>query len=313
MPGDSGQRLVMPSIRSVRAACKRLQPTIVVVVTPGPYGLLGAYEAWRNGATLICAFHTDFEQLAKMYWNPFRRFFVNLVLNTANKILCQRSRSVLINNAGLRDDVLRLGARQVDIIGTPLPTEFHNRPAVSPAHGLRRVCFAGRLAQEKNVEHIIAAARKIPELEFVIAGDGPLRERLIGMAAGSPNVRFVGWLSREALIDLMDGVDLLLLPSAFETFGSVALEAMARGRPALVSTTAGIQAWPALRPGLFTLDDPALLAEKLTELRALPGSCWEQKCCDARRVAVELNARTINHWLRLLAHYQARPRAVLSP
>ncbi len=308
MPGDPGQRLVTPRIRRIRKACDALDPDVIVVVTPGLYGLLGVWEARRRGATLIAAFHTDFEQLARMYWNPVSRFFVNLVLRAANRIICSSSASVLINNAGLRRDVLRLGARDIEVIGTPLDAEFLRRPLRPIAPSMQRVCFAGRLAPEKNVEHILAAARTLPDIEFVIAGDGPLRQHLEEEASGAHNVRFTGWLQRCELIDLIDSASLLLLPSAFETFGSVALEAMARGRPALVSVRAGIHTWPALRDGLFALDEPQHLGDALRELTALDDSEWASRSRAARRVAETLNERTMDHWQELLGRHAKASR-----
>lgn len=307
MPGDNAQRLVMPPLGRIRKACAKLRPTVVVVVTPGLFGLLGIREARRHGAALISAFHTDFEQLARLYWKPLPRFFVNLVLRRVNRIVCRASRAVFVNNAGLRADVERLGATAVEVIGTPLPGEFLSRARRAIAPRLTRVCFAGRLAPEKNVEHVIAAARVLPDIEFVIGGDGPRRARLERLAKGCSNVRFTGWLSREALIDLIDSASLLLLPSAFETFGSVALEAMARGRPALVSTRAGINAWPALQAGLFALDKPESLAAVLAELQQLPAQSWAEKSNAAHTVANELNGHTIRHWAQLLGRYQAIP------
>ena len=314
MPGDPGQRLVTPPLREIRRACDRISPDVIVVVTPGLYGLLGVWEARRRGAALLAAFHTDFEQLARMYWNPVSRFFVNIVLRSANRIVCRASRCVLINNGDLRADVDRLGAHEVEVIGTPLASAFLLRPLAPPVTGLRRVCFAGRLAPEKNVEYIIEAARELADVEFVIAGDGPLRDTLQRDGADCANVRFVGWLQRSALIDLIDSASLLLLPSAFETFGSVALEAMARGRPALVSTRAGIHAWPALREGLFAIDDPRRLASTLRELRRLGKDEWVARSRAARRVAENLNDRTLRHWQELLLrHRQALPSGTKGP
>ncbi len=154
---------------------------------------------------------------------------------------------------------------------------------------------------------MIAAARALPQLEVCIAGDGPLRQRLEDLARDCPNVRFLGWLRRDELIGLLDSSSLLLLPSSFETFGSVALEAMARGRPALVTTRAGIHAWPALRDGLFTLDAPEDLPRALGELLALSAGEWRSRSIAARQVAESLNSRTLAHWAALLArHQQAR-------
>jgi glycosyltransferase involved in cell wall biosynthesis len=306
MPGDPGQRLVTPSATSIRQRLDQLRPDVIVVVTPGLYGLLGVWEARRRRAALLSAFHTDFEQLARMYWNPVSRFFVNLVLRTANRIVCRAGRCVLINNGSLRSEVERLGASAVEVIGTPLDSEFLNRPLRPISGQLRRVCFAGRLAPEKNVEHIVAAAALLPEIDFVIAGDGPLRADLAASAARCRNVRFTGWLSREDLIDLVDEASLLLLPSAFETFGSVALESMARGRPALVSTRAGIHAWPALRDGLFALESPEHIADALRELGRLKEVEWEKRSQAARRAAEALNAQTLDHWEALLARHAAQ-------
>ena len=304
MPGDRGQRLEAPHLRAIRRRCSELKPDVVVVVTPGLYGLLGAWEARRHGATLIAAFHTDFEQLARMYWNPFARFFANLILRTANRIICSASRSVLINNVGLEDDVRHLGAKRVDLIGTPLAPEFLRRPCTTIAPRMERVCFAGRLAPEKNVEHIIDAARELPQLEFVIGGDGPLADTLRARARGLGNVRFAGWLDRGSLIDLIDGASVLLLPSAFETFGSVALEAMARGRPAVVSVTAGIHAWPELRDGLISLEDPRDLKATLEQLLGMGPEDWGARSAAARHAAEALNQRTVDHWLQLLLRYR---------
>jgi glycosyltransferase involved in cell wall biosynthesis len=300
MPGDADQRLAAPPWRSIRSACDRLRPDVVVVVTPGLYGLLGVWEARRRGALLISAFHTDFEALARMYWNPVSRFVVNMVLRTANRIVCSRAERVLINNENLATDVKRLGARSVEVIGTPLAPDFVNRAVVPISGELKRVCFAGRLAPEKNVHEILRAALALPQLEFVIGGDGPLRRQLEEQAAGHANVRFAGWLSRQALISMIDEADLLLLPSAFETFGSVALEAMARGRPAVVTTSAGISAWPQLNAGLITIPSPDSLGGALAELCGKEPAFWQARSRAAREAALALNEETLVHWLSIL-------------
>ena len=226
-------------------------------------------------------------------------------LRTVNRIVCRAGQAVFVNNAGLRDEVVALGAREVKVIGTPLPSAFIGRPTVPISPSMHRVCFAGRLAPEKNVEEIVAAARAMPDVEFVIAGDGPRRNALVSQARGCHNIRFVGWLSREQLIDLIDSSSLLLQPSSFETFGSVALEAMARGRPALVSVQSGIYAWPTLHDGLVPMESPPALLPKLRELQALSPAAWTGKSVAARDLARELNSQTIRHWAHLLDYYNA--------
>lgn len=303
MPGDPSQRLVAPNIWRIRRGFRQLQPTVVVSITPGPFGLLGLYHAKQHGACFISAFHTDFEKLAKLYWRPFNRAIANGFLRNANRLLCRQSSAVLINNSELHADVKALGASSVEVMGTPIQRAFLERPLKAPPGKVSQICFAGRLAAEKNVDQIIEAARRFPDIHFVIGGDGPLRKQLEGSATNAPNIEFPGWLSRNALLDLIDESSLLLLPSKLETFGSVALEAMARGRPALVSANAGIHDWPLLREGLFKLESTQTLGDALSEILLLPPEAWQTKAAAARQAAEELNKATIDQWVDVLHRF----------
>ena len=306
MPGDPSQRIVAPNLWRVARAYRELRPNIVVSITPGPFGLLGLYHAKRSQAPFISAFHTDFAQLAQIYWKPFSRKFASAFLNGTNRFICKRSASVLGNNSHLQADVERLGARSVEVMGTPLQPLFLEKPQQPLPERIKRICFAGRLAKEKNIDRIVEAAALLPEIEFLIGGDGPLRAELEAAAEGLGNVSFSGWLTREKLVDLIDASSLLLLPSKIETFGSVALEAMARGRPALVSSNAGIHDWSQLRDGLIAYDQERPLVEAIQEVLDLPAGTLRAKSTAARSAAETLNRQTIDQWVEVLGKY-ARP------
>ena len=303
MPGDPMQRLVTPNIFRIGRGYKALKPDIVIAITPGPFGLLGLFHAWRSGAKFVTAFHTDFEQLARIYWNAISRTFVNGYLRTANRILCKKSETVLINNSNLQKDVEELGAKGVEVMGTPLQPAFLEKPLKPAPATIKRIVFAGRLAAEKNVDRIIEAAVNFPDIEFVIGGDGPLRRKLEASAESMRNVRCTGWLTREELIDLLDTSSFLLLPSKLETFGSVALEAMSRGRPALVSANAGIHDWPLLQDGLFALMPEDTLTKAIRKLLELPAEEWQRKADICRKAAEQLNRETVLQWANVLAKY----------
>lgn len=303
MPGDPSQRLVTPNLARIAQTYKQLNPNIVVSITPGAFGLLGLWHAKNNNLPFISAFHTDFEQLARIYWNPAYRKFVNAFLNTLNRILCAQSESVLVNNSGLIDDVRTLGATRTEVMGTPLQPMFVETPLAHFPEKTKRICFAGRLAPEKNIDRIIEAARSMPDIEFLIGGHGPLRTELEASAKTLRNVTFKGWLTREALIELIDQCSLLILPSKIETFGSVALEAMARGRPALVSSNAGIHDWPQLKCGLFEYDQSTPLVDSIRKVLTLPTEALKEKSEAARKSALELNQKTILQWVDVLKRY----------
>ncbi|MFO7858058.1 MAG: glycosyltransferase, partial [Ectothiorhodospiraceae bacterium] len=251
MPGDATQELVVPNVPRIRRDLRVLQPNLIVTVTPGPFGLLGLREARRRGCGFISAYHTDFEGLSALYWGRLRAGLIQGVMDRVNRFICRRSGTVIGHSEGLRERLNALGAPRVDILGTPLDARFLAEPPAPPEH-LGRVCYAGRLAAEKNPQALIDAARRHPGIDFVIVGDGPERALMEAAASELPNLDYRGWLERESLRAVMDSADLLVLPSHMETFGSVALEAMARARPALVSAQAGITQWPGLAAGLFT-------------------------------------------------------------
>jgi glycosyltransferase involved in cell wall biosynthesis len=93
------------------------------------------------------------------------------------------------------------------------------------------VLYVGRLEDEKGVPELVDAAERLPNIHFVFAGDGRLRDQV--SARKLPNVRLTGF--RRELSELYGAADLLVHPSHSEGSSLVVLEAMAAGVPCLVS------------------------------------------------------------------------------
>lgn len=303
LPGDSTQKLITPNIFRIRREFAELQPHLVIGVTPGPFGLLGLYLARRNKIPFITAFHTHFEGLIRLYGNNILYRTAHWYLKRINMILCRRSVTVLVNNTALISTVNELGAPRVDVMGTPLSSEFLATAIKPPRGRLEQVLFAGRLAPEKNLPVILEAIKALPDIRFVIAGDGPLRSRMEKARKACPNLRLTGWLDRPRLRGEMDNADLLILPSHMETFGTVALEAMARGRPAMVAASAGIHQWPVLEDALFKLEEGTSVKQGLREIADLSPEVWQEKALAARKAAQTLNQETITDWIRLVVEH----------
>ncbi len=104
----------------------------------------------------------------------------------------------------------------------------------------------GRLSVEKKPQRSLITlatlrAEGMP-VRLVVAGDGPLRSRLVRQAAraGLP-VTFTGFLAgRAELAALLASADVALAPGPAETFGLAALEAMACGTPVVVSAESAL-------------------------------------------------------------------------
>jgi len=108
------------------------------------------------------------------------------------------------------------------------------------------VLFVGRLVYEKGAHVLINAIPKILEkvnAKFVIVGSGYMKEQLstIVRSMGMEHkVMFTGFMDEESLLKLQCCADVSVVPSLFEPFGIVALEAMAAKSPVVVSDTGGL-------------------------------------------------------------------------
>lgn len=301
LPGDRTQKLCLPNPARLARELRELNPHLIIVATPGPYGLLGAFVAQRLGCPVLVGFHTAFEQLTKLYWqSSWRGQAVYKLFQWSHQYLFRRAQSVLANSQEMLDLAHRMGARHSRLIGTPLSRDFALAPASRYQGKLDKVLFAGRLAAEKNLDAVLDAAQRLPEWQFSIAGDGPLRGHMEAAAARLPNLRVLGWLNREQLRAEVDAHHALLLPSHFESFGTIALEVMARGRLVVVSRGCGIAEWSSLCAGLSVIEPGARAVDVLHDLARLAPSQRSQQALQARGLALALHNRCIEHWQQLL-------------
>ena len=94
------------------------------------------------------------------------------------------------------------------------------------------VLFAGRLVEKKGIEIVLGVSERLPDLHFLIAGDGPLRTLL---QRSRRNVAWRRAVPPEQMPDCYQAADVLLLPSRDEGLPLVVQEALASGCPAIVS------------------------------------------------------------------------------
>ncbi len=108
------------------------------------------------------------------------------------------------------------------------------------------VLYVGRLVYEKGVQILINAVPKIlakTDAKFVIVGSGYMQEQLSNIVRSmglEHKVLFTGFVDEENLLKLQKVADVSVVPSLFEPFGIVALEAMAAKCPVVVSDTGGL-------------------------------------------------------------------------
>jgi glycogen(starch) synthase len=133
----------------------------------------------------------------------------------------------------------------------------------------RLVLLVGRLVYEKGFQLALEALpgliERLGDMRFIVAGSGTHEQQLREQARElglDEHGTFLGWIGDDVLHSLYRIADLTVVPSIYEPFGLVALEAMASGCPCLVADTGGLrEVVPNEDVGLrFRSRDPASLA-----------------------------------------------------
>jgi glycosyltransferase involved in cell wall biosynthesis len=122
-----------------------------------------------------------------------------------------------------------------DLVPTGVDTKFFIPAWDRSANPRPRVLFAGSLRPFKQPQLLVDAAARLPQADFVIAGDGPMAEELRARVQreGLCNVVLAGLLGAESLRQQYQRADVFLFPSAWEGSPKVILEAAACGLPVI--------------------------------------------------------------------------------
>jgi glycosyltransferase involved in cell wall biosynthesis len=132
------------------------------------------------------------------------------------------------------------------------------------------VLYFGRLSVEKGLDSLLDAAQRLPDVPFVLCGDGPHREALEVdiKGRGLKNVEFTGYANKPLLERIVARSRLTVLPAIWpENAPFTVIEAAAAGVPQVVSDMGGLPEMADIVSGVvFRRGDGADMAAKIKEL-----------------------------------------------
>ena len=218
------------------------------------------------------------------------------------RLVLERARGIICVSEALTEAAHAAGFAKAVFIpnGIDVPAEV-GAEAEPP-----EILYTGRLAPEKGIEDLAAAA---DGLNLVVSGEGPLRPLL---------PQALGFLSREELERRYERAAIVVCPSRSEGFGIVCAEAMAHGKPVVAGAVGGlVNLVEHERTGLLVPPrDPPALRAALERLLADPslrrrlgaagrekivaGYSWEKVVAETREV-----------YARALEQHTRQPHAVL--
>jgi glycosyltransferase involved in cell wall biosynthesis len=243
-------RLAIPNPVHIRKTLLNFQPTIIHCATPFNLGLFGMHYAHKNQIPLVASYHTHFDQ----YLSHYKIQWVESTLWRYMLWFHQNCRKIYVPSHSTKDHLEKKGLSNLEIWSRGVESErfrpYVNRQEVLSTYELDTqkftILYVGRLALEKSMNVVFDTYDSLPEVmkrnsQLIIAGDGPLGESLREQFKDDANIIYTGFVQGKALSDLYAASDVLLFPSATETFGNVVLESMASGTPVIGAAAGGVK------------------------------------------------------------------------
>lgn len=252
LPFDPEDRLIgAAAVRGMLAQLSGRHWDVIHVHTPFRAHRLGVRLGRLCGVPVVETYHTYFEEYIAHYLPWLPAGWLRLAARRLSRRLCGDVDHLIVPTEEMTAVLDGYGIRTPT---TVLPTgidlaEFSGgcRAAFRARHGIGArqpvMLTLSRLALEKNIAFLLQMARvlanDLPDLLFVIAGEGPDAARLHALTRSLDLQRHVRFLSnldrRTELLDCYRAADAFVFASPTETQGLVLIEAMALGVP-IVST-----------------------------------------------------------------------------
>jgi len=215
---------------------------------------------WMSGlASLegIAGLQTPFIQTFHALGVVKRRFLRSLDSSPPERIPAERrlahfADAVVATSTDEANELMRMEipAGRIRIVPCGVDTRVFTPygPTEQRTSGLKRIVMVGRLVRRKGIDEVIQALAMLPMVQLVIVGGKPTsdsdadRLRTLASRLGvEGRVEFRGPLNNCDIPDVLRSADLVVCFPWYEPFGIVAIEAMACGRPLLVSAVGGLR------------------------------------------------------------------------
>ena len=256
VPKSGGWNLAFPTVKELKKVFRDEKIDIVHILLPMSGSVMAIKAAQKLGIKIVAHSHSQPENLfmdapkfirptLNNLWNKYLIWTYGhaealiypseMARGLLNKLSKKNQPShVLSNGINTRD------FKPISDSDKILLTDFHKRFNI-PQNSVK-LLFVGRLFPEKSVDTLVRAAphilQKHPNTHIMLVGDGHQRgklEELVDKLGVKKFITFLGLVSEEDKILAYNASDIFVLPSLAELEGMVVLEAMACGKPVIIS------------------------------------------------------------------------------
>lgn len=245
LPLRTDYRWTMGMSQEAKKRLDEFKPTLIDIVTPDWLGYQAVRYARRRKIPVVANYHTHFTSYLKYYHidmleSPMWKYLSWFYSQCKHIYVPTVSMMDILSEHGIEKG-LRIWTRGVDSdLFHPDKRNMEWRRKQDIRDDEILVTFVSRLVWEKDLQTLAATMSKVNEsdnnIKFMVVGDGPAREELESMM---PGAFFTGFLKGKELARAYASSDIFFFPSESETFGSVTLEALSSGIPAVVANATG--------------------------------------------------------------------------
>ena len=203
--------------------------------------LIGLFLSKRFSYPTIVTLHLgslDFLHGIKGYFvKKFEKFMIRLINNNASLITAV---SKNVKNNGIK---LGINSKKCKVVPNGVDLSFFKMNRLYSKKP-RKIIFIGRLLKNKGPLILVKSAslvrKKIPDVQFILVGDGPLRDNIEKYCQKNnlaSNIKFLGWV--RDIREIMKESDLYVRPSYLDGMPLGVLEAMAAELPVIATKISG--------------------------------------------------------------------------
>lgn len=176
-------------------------------------------------------FRLGYDAFARDLWERTRAAYLRSRVLFPNSGLSRHYNSIWLGGKPVAEPI----HPGVDPERMPIAPGPEGEPvALDPAR--KHVLYVGRISEGKNIPVLIAAYRKLRHAaELHLCGTGPDLARMRELAAGTPGIRFHGFVPDDALWSLFRQCHVVAYPTSFEGFGMPPMQALYFGKPCVAS------------------------------------------------------------------------------
>jgi glycosyltransferase involved in cell wall biosynthesis len=255
---------------------RREKPGAVFVMSPPPTAALAVYTFCRvRGIPFVIDAHTGAFEDAR--WRPFLRI---------HYWLCRRAATTIVTNERLAEGIRRHGGHAT--IVPDVPVEFPPGNAGWPAGAFTVLCVTS-FDRDEPIDAMVEAARRLPDVRFVMTGERSKAERAVGENA-PVNLELAGFVDAGTYGGMLRSADVVMtLTTLPNTMQRGAWEAIYQGTPVIVTDSPVLR--DAFDEGAVHVDNSAeQIVQAVRRVRADPQGF--------KRAAARLCDRKQQRWLR---------------